>query len=278
MFESRLNRGKANGYASLDSDGLVPSSSLPPIQSLIDTGSFATTGSNIFTGVQTITGLTSGSLIISNFIPGFNPENIDSFIISATGSSGLWVTSDYISQFGVTDIPELSDQAPKASLFANILDAEYGEGIASGPVAAILTTASGSMPNYWFFDSSGSSFLPGDVTIGYSDVFAQLPKSGSLNIVNGNINVSGSVYVSSSLVVSSTVVSSGTIDAFNSDLIIDGGYIILTGSLVPLSSTGSIGDRRGTIAVDDNYLYYCTASYVDGSDIWKRIAFESGSW
>jgi hypothetical protein len=45
MFESKINRGRANGYAPLDSGSKVPLSYLPPIQSTIDTGSFATTSS-----------------------------------------------------------------------------------------------------------------------------------------------------------------------------------------------------------------------------------------
>ena len=49
MFESKINRGRANGYAPLDGEGKVPLSKLPPIQSTIDTGSFATTDSNTFT-------------------------------------------------------------------------------------------------------------------------------------------------------------------------------------------------------------------------------------
>jgi hypothetical protein len=78
MFESKINRGKANGYAPLDGSGKVPLDKLPPIQSPIDTGSFATTsslqtiinvtgsfattGSNVFSGNQTI----NGSLILDN--------------------------------------------------------------------------------------------------------------------------------------------------------------------------------------------------------------------
>ena len=61
MFESKINKGRANGYTPLDSGSKVPLSYLPPIQSTIDTGSFATTGSNSFDGEQTI----SGSLIIT---------------------------------------------------------------------------------------------------------------------------------------------------------------------------------------------------------------------
>ena len=188
MFESKINRGKANGYAPLDGSGKVPLDKLPPIQSTIDTGSFATTGSNTFTGTQTIVG-TSGSLIVEQGDILYGQE---SFIITATGSAGLLVTSNNISLFGVTEVNDVENISNNASLFANITNTNYGGGVATGPVASILTLASGSIPNYWFFDTSGSSFLPGDVYIGHSGLGGNY--SGSLNVTNGNINVSGSVY------------------------------------------------------------------------------------
>jgi hypothetical protein len=191
MFESKINRGRANGYAPLDGSGKVPLDKLPPIQSTIDTGSFATTGSNTFTGTQTIVG-TSNSLTIKEDDILYGQE---SFIIAATGSAGLLVTSNNISLFGVTEANDVENIDNNASLFANIANSQYGGIIAGGPVASILTTASGSIPNYWFFDSSGSSFLPGDVNIGYSDALGLFPTSGSLNVRNGNINVSGSTTI-----------------------------------------------------------------------------------
>ncbi len=48
---------------------------------------------------------------------------------------------------------------------------------------------------------------------------------------------------------------------------------------VPLSSIGVEGDVQHQIAVDDNYFYYCIATYVDDStSIWKRIAWGTGGW
>lgn len=35
---------------------------------------------------------------------------------------------------------------------------------------------------------------------------------------------------------------------------------------------GAVGDKAGTIAVDDNYIYVCTADYDGVSNIWKRAA------
>ena len=57
MFESKINRGRANGYAPLDGSGKVPLDKLS-----FNIGSYATTGSNSFFGNQTI----SGSLILKD--------------------------------------------------------------------------------------------------------------------------------------------------------------------------------------------------------------------
>lgn len=89
MFESKLNRGRANGYAPLDDTGKVPLDKLPPIQSTINTGSFATTGSNTFFGEQTV----SGSLLLAGNIRGAlalvdNVEIFTSQINFVSNSSG----------------------------------------------------------------------------------------------------------------------------------------------------------------------------------------------
>ena len=229
MFESKINRGKANGYAPLDGSGKVPLDKLPPIQSTINTGSFATTGSNIFTGNQIISGSEDNSLTIGevNTIAG------PSFGLRVSGSDGapLFVTSDGTLLIGaITNPTNISDDT---SFFANQL---ISFPVSDGPTAAILVQKSGSLPSNWVFDYDGKSYFPSDITIGYNSLGSGLT-SGSLNITKGNINVSGSVNISSSLVVSSTIVNNGNIEALNSDLIIDGGDIYLTGSLL---MTGSI--------------------------------------
>ena len=398
MFESKINRGKANGYAPLDGSGKVPLSKLPPIQSTIETGSFATIGSNIFTDTQIISASGDASLTIGQL--GYT--SMGSFDLKATGSA-VSLTSDMQSVVGVTDgIFPFGD----SSIFINQIN---GYPYSDGPMAGIGLNKSGSVDSkLWLYDYKGKSYIPGDVTIGYTDI-SSTTSSGSLNIRNGNINisgsfnflndsgivkvvsgsylienisinpsggelsnqqggpycltvlktdlpnadtiinigdsvvdpnnagvghaivtanvitfpdnidywaipigvvdpivftyenntinisgplfkvwkfdgsgnlltpgdinlsgsifvsknidVSGSVYVSSSLVVASSVVSNGTIDALNSDLIIEGGYLILTGSVVPMSPTGSAGDKTGMVVFDDNFLYYCVNDF-----------------
>lgn len=48
-------------------------------------------------------------------------------------------------------------------------------------------------------------------------------------------------------------------------------------SSVPTDNVGREGDRRGAIAADDNYIYYCTADYDGESVIWIRSAIDT-SW
>lgn len=47
----------------------------------------------------------------------------------------------------------------------------------------------------------------------------------------------------------------------------------------PTHSYGKLGDRRGLIAIDNNYLYICNGTYVDNTThIWKRIALDGTTW
>ena len=64
-----------------------------------------------------------------------------------------------------------------------------------------------------------------------------------------------------------------------------GGQVDILGSKfrvfadVPTASTGAVGDQAGQIAFDADYIYYCTADYVnDTTDIWKRTAHGAGTW
>ena len=283
MFESKINRGRANGYAPLGSSGKVPLDYLPPIQSTLNTGSFATTGSNTFTGVQTLAGTSGTSWAELNIGQDVLFDN-NTYDIRATGSSGaaMTLTSDLQSFVGVVD----GEFGPTGN-FSAMINSKFGYPYSDGPVAVMGLQKSGSDARTWVYNYDGQSAFPGDITIGYSaignpttsgslnitkgniNVSGSINTTGSLNIStgsvnikNGNINVSGSVNISSSLVVSSTVVNNGSIGALNSDLIIDGGYLILTGSVVPTSISGSVGDKDGTIVFDTNFLYYCTKDYV----------------
>ena len=45
----------------------------------------------------------------------------------------------------------------------------------------------------------------------------------------------------------------------------------------PASAVGAAGDEKGDIAVDSNYIYYCTANYDGATSVWKRVAISTWS-
>jgi hypothetical protein len=191
MFESKINRGRANGYAPLDGSGKVPLEKLPPIQSTINTGSFATTGSNTFTGNQIISG--SGDTLFT--IGDINSPTGPSFGLRVSGSDGvpLFVTSDGTLLIGAITNP--TNPSDDASFFANQLDSYP---VSDGPTAGIVVQKSGSFQSTWVFDYDGKSYFPSDITIGYNSLGSGLT-SGSLNITNGNINLTGSLLMTGSI-------------------------------------------------------------------------------
>ena len=49
--------------------------------------------------------------------------------------------------------------------------------------------------------------------------------------------------------------------------------------VIPEHSYGKAGDTAGMVIIDDTYIYYCTADYVNNStDIWKRTPHSAGTW
>jgi hypothetical protein len=193
MFESKINRGKANGYAPLDGSGKVPLDKLPPIQSTINTGSFVTTGSNIFTGNQIISGSVDTSLTMGelNFLGG------PSFGLRVSGSEGapLVLTSDGTLLIGA--IADATDLSGDASIFSNSIN---GAPVSDGPIAGISVQKSGSFQSAWLFDYDGKSYFPGDINIGYGIDGSGIVYSGSLNITNGDINLTGSLLMTGSII------------------------------------------------------------------------------
>lgn len=56
------------------------------------------------------------------------------------------------------------------------------------------------------------------------------------------------------------------------------GRLFLEGNGAPASSVGSDGDFEGIFAVDNDYIYYCTATFDGVSNIWKRVAWSGDTW
>jgi len=56
------------------------------------------------------------------------------------------------------------------------------------------------------------------------------------------------------------------------------GRLFVKGGGVPTTSIGASGDFVGIVAVDSDYLYYCTADYDGVTNIWKRVAWSGDTW
>jgi hypothetical protein len=56
-------------------------------------------------------------------------------------------------------------------------------------------------------------------------------------------------------------------------MLMPSGRVVFPTTTAPANNYGVVGDVAGMVAFDNNYVYYCTANYVDNSTpIWKRIA------
>lgn len=56
------------------------------------------------------------------------------------------------------------------------------------------------------------------------------------------------------------------------------GRLFIKGGGVPTTSVGSDGDFEGIFAVDNDYIYYCTATFDGVTNIWKRVAWSGDTW
>jgi len=56
----------------------------------------------------------------------------------------------------------------------------------------------------------------------------------------------------------------------------DGGRLRI--GTAPATSVGQAGDVSGTVAFDNDYIYYSVADYDTVTDIWKRVALTGGTW
>jgi hypothetical protein len=68
------------------------------------------------------------------------------------------------------------------------------------------------------------------------------------------------------------------IDAFFSFIGVNEDYALIFTNTVPATSIGGFDDKRGYVALDSNYFYYCTADYDGVTNIWKRIAWSTDTW
>lgn len=130
-----------------------------------------------------------------------------------------------------------------------------------------------------------------DMYIGNSQINS-LITNGDITITangSGQVIVNSELSVAESAVIDTISIGTNTIENTTSNgglnLIPNGtgkvsifGQLRLVNANVPASSVGQLGDQEGDVAVDSGYFYYCTGSYDGSSDIWKRVAWDAGTW
>jgi hypothetical protein len=203
------------------------------------TSSFATTGSNTFIGNQTITGSlkVSGSVKLSTtngsgdaldlIIEQTNTLGPHAYQINASGSTenALFLISNWAS---VMVAQGTVSNPGDTSLFTTEVVGYVNN---NGPDAQLQLSKSGSVPVIWVYDYTATSDFPGNINIGYDNIIGTT--SGSLNVRNGNINVTGSLNISGSGSLNgSNIVSSNTIQKI--ETISSASYAALT---PPVSGT-----------------------------------------
>ena len=102
--------------------------------------------------------------------------------------------------------------------------------------------------------------------------------------VNSNVDITGNTISttvsnlnlildpngSGNLTVQSDATINGVLTATN--LKSTGNRIHIDTEYTPTSAVVAVGDSKGDIAYDTNYIYLCTANYDGSASIWKRVA------
>ena len=146
--------------------------------------------------------------------------------------------------------------------------------ISAGGLSVSLGDASGSGSLNYNSSTGVFTFTPADLssyltTVSYADV------TGKPTIPTDNDQLSnGAGYITGYTVTQDDISGLNITEGQITDL---GSYLELVSA--PSTSKGASGDAAGDVAMDDNYIYRCTANYTDGvADIWKRVAFSTDTW
>jgi len=127
MFESKINRGRANGYAPLDGSGKVPLDKLPPIQSTIDTGSFVTT-SSLQTFSESIDGRVTDLENWSSSLTDTFATDLEVSIVSSSVAATIGIVSSAVGLVTTSSFNEYTASQSTSSLVdrLNTLESETG--------------------------------------------------------------------------------------------------------------------------------------------------------
>ena len=246
MFESKINRGKANGYAPLDGSGKVSLSHLPDV-----VGQAGTSGTSGVNGTSGING--------TNGVNGSSGETGTAGSSGTSGVNGTSGTSAFenidITSFATTGSNQFNgNQSISGSLLVSV-----STGVPSG-ISNWEGDGGWNQGSYTNVTASGGTGtgLTVDVAAG---------GAGYININAISINTPGSGYTNGDVVTinnENNLPGQFTVEVEKiNTLQVDGnGNLILDIDNVPANPIGSIGDIVGTLKINHNSIYFATQSFV----------------
>jgi hypothetical protein len=193
MFESKINRGRANGYAPLDSGSKVPLSYLPPIQSTIDTGSLVTTSS-----LQTFSESIDGRVIdLENWSSSLTDTfatDLEVAIVSSSVAATISVVSSAVGLVTTSSFNQYTASQSTSSLATTGSNQFNGNQIITGSIIATsnIQTVNGYVQTNLLYNGG-----PIEIRSFYQPL--QINSNGARTIVNDNTDISGSLRVSGSI-------------------------------------------------------------------------------
>lgn len=124
--------------------------------------------------------------------------------------------------------------------------------------------------NVTILRTSADAFL-GDFLIRDSMISNRVPDTNLELRTDGT----GRVYVSSGIIVGA-LAATGEKLRVNGDITLNGNLVLQSRTIA--SSIGTSGDIAGMTAIDNDYIYRCTANYDGSTNIWTRVALSATPW
>ena len=221
-------------------------------------------GSNTIAKVMSLTNsdinLDGNITAIGNATFSTNPAYVNSITVSGTAYDAQMVIDDvdggHVAQL-ILNRASTSIQPIIASALNNSDDPAANVDVTNGQTLFQIAALGFAGVDYKEFTS---------ITF-YADDNGNISETSSPGKLVFSVTPDGSTNTNDAL----TIRNNGTLNLSNG--------LILNPSNIPGTSKGNPGDLAGMFALDNSYIYYCTADYTDGTaDIWNRTAQTGGTW
>jgi hypothetical protein len=292
------------GDATTDSINInadLNSSLIPNTHNTFDIGSTTKYYRDVFATTYTGTSSEIGGLqTISNTIQSIstnsditiNPQGTGTFIVAGdtTINGGFTVGASQTVDMGSNKITNVA--TPTATTDAttkSYVDSEITTAIANSYfVLTDDTSTATSINNGELLSIVGSGLVStainsnDEMTITVAtqtlDIVTTAGATTSNSVTVGGLTTTGSINTDGITIADNNITTSRTNDdlilrpAGTGRVVVDADRLHIETEYTPASAVGSAGDQKGDVAVDSNYIYYCTADYDGASSVWKRVA------